>query len=271
MRNNLTGKTAIVTGGSQGLGRKITEEFIAAGAHVVFCARTERDVADCADQTGAVGITADVSNDKDSRKLAEKCIKIYGGIDILVNNAGIHGAKGPIDEIDMDDFRAAVETDLYGPVNMIRAVLPYMKEKHYGKIINIAGGGATSARPFFDAYSAAKVAMVRLTENFAVEFSDYNIDINAISPGAMNTRLVDDIISAGDSVGKERTDALNRKEKGATPLEVPAELAVFLASDESDGISGRTISAVWDDWKNMASEREKIMQSDLYTLRRIVK
>lgn len=271
MKNSLAGKTAIVTGGSQGLGRKITETFTAEGANVIFCARTEKDVLDCAAETGAAGITADVSSEEDCSKLVNQCIGLYGSVDILVNNAGIHGAKGPIDEIEMDDFKAAVEVDLYGPVNMIRAVLPFMKEKNYGKIINIAGGGATSARPFFDAYSASKVAIVRLTENIAREFSDYNIDVNAISPGAMNTRLADDIISAGSSVGKESIDAQKRKKNGATPLDVPAGLAVFLASAESDGISGRIISAVWDDWKNMALSKEKIMSGDLYTLRRVIK
>ena len=271
MNRKLEGKAVIITGGSQGLGRCIVDKMLDEGANVIFCARTDEDVKNCAHETGAAGISADVSKAEDCERLVCRCIELFGRADVLINNAGIHGAKGPIDEIDMVDFKAAVDVDLYGPINMIRAVLPYMKKQHKGKIINISGGGATSARPYFDAYSAAKTALVRLTENISREIADYNIDINAVSPGAMNTRLVDDIISAGASVGKESADAKNRKENGATPVEVPAELAVYLASDESDGISGRIISAVWDDWKHFAAHKEEIMESDLYTLRRVVK
>lgn len=267
---DLSGRTAIVTGGTQGLGLEIVKTLKKDGADVLFCARTEKDIEACEKETGAAGIRADVASEDDCRLVAEKCISEFGKISILVNNAGIHGAKGPIDEIDMAEFKKAIDVDLYGPVNMIRSVLPSMKQQAYGKIINISGGGSTSARPYFDAYSAAKAAIVRLTENLALEFSDHHIDINAVSPGAMNTRLADDIISAGSRVGREAEQALKRKQNGATPPAVPAALVEYLASAASDGISGRIISAVWDDWEGLAAHREELKSSDAFTLRRIL-
>jgi 3-oxoacyl-[acyl-carrier protein] reductase len=111
-----------------------------------------------------------------------------------------------------------------------------------------------------------------LTETLAVELSDANVDVNAIAPGALNTRLLDEVVQAGpEKVGAEFYDrALKQRDQGGVPLEKGAALAVFLASAASDGITGRLLSAVWDDWAHLPERREELSQSDVYTLRRIV-
>jgi 3-oxoacyl-[acyl-carrier protein] reductase len=145
-----------------------------------------------------------------------------------------------------------------------------MIRQRRGKIINLSGGGATSPLPNFSAYAASKAAIVRLNETLAEEVKGFNIQVNAIAPGAVNTRLVDEILAAGPAAGEEMLARTRRqKETGGVPPEQAAALAVFLASEESDGLSGRLISAVWDDWQSMNSHIDQIMASELYTLRRV--
>jgi 3-oxoacyl-[acyl-carrier protein] reductase len=111
-----------------------------------------------------------------------------------------------------------------------------------------------------------------MTDTLAEELKDANVDVNAIAPGALNTRLLDEVIEAGpDKVGKAFYErSLKQQKEGGAPLEKGAKLAVFLASKQSDGITGRLISALWDDWSNLPSKREQLAKSDIYTLRRIV-
>jgi 3-oxoacyl-[acyl-carrier protein] reductase len=145
-----------------------------------------------------------------------------------------------------------------------------MIRQRRGKIINLSGGGATSPLPNFSAYAASKAAIVRLTETLAEEVKGFSIQVNAIAPGAVNTRLVDEILAAGPAAGEEMLARTRRqKETGGVSPEQAAALAVFLASEESDGLSGRLISAVWDDWQNMNGRIDQIMASELYKLRRV--
>jgi NAD(P)-dependent dehydrogenase (short-subunit alcohol dehydrogenase family) len=122
-----------------------------------------------------------------------------------------------------------------------------MIRERRGKIINLSGG-SPSPLPNFSAYAASKAAIVRLTETLAQEVEEYNIQVNAIAPGAVNTALTDALLAAGPAAGEEMlAQARRQKEDGGVPPERAAALAVFLASEASDGLSGRLISAVWDD------------------------
>jgi len=147
-----------------------------------------------------------------------------------------------------------------------------MKKNDYGKIINLSGGGATAPLPFISSYAASKAGVVRFTETLAGECQGFKIDVNAVAPGALNTRLLEEVLSTGpDIVGKDFYEkALKQKKDGGVPLEIGVELCVFLASEESDGVSGRIISAKWDPWKSLPNRREELMQGDIYTLRRII-
>ena len=141
-----------------------------------------------------------------------------------------------------------------------------------GKIINFSGGGATFPRPNFSAYASSKAAIVRFTETIAEETKKYGIDINAVSPGSVYTKMIKEIIHAGKQSGKMDLDeAVKIKKSGGVSPEWPAKLSLFLASDASNGITGKLISAVWDNWNDFKKPENvlKIKKSSLYTLRRV--
>jgi 3-oxoacyl-[acyl-carrier protein] reductase len=199
-------------------------------------------------------------------------IAAFGGLDVLVCNAGVYGPKGPIEDVDWDEWVRALNVNLCGAVLCCRAVLPHFRAERSGKIILLSGGGATRPLPFLSAYAASKAALVRFGETLAEEVKGAGIDVNAVAPGALNTRLLDEVLEAGPArVGQafyEQSRA--QKAKGGTPLETGAALCAFLASSESDGITGRLISAVWDPWPDLPARRDELSASDIYTLRRIV-
>ena len=139
-----------------------------------------------------------------------------------------------------------------------------------GKIINLSGGGSTAPRPFFSAYGASKTAVVRLTETLAKEVAPMNIQVNAIAPGAVNTRMLEEVISAGDKAGSTASrEARKQTMSGGTPINKPASLASFLGSDDSGVLSGKLISAVWDNLEDIAGSEGALNESDMYTLRRV--
>jgi 3-oxoacyl-[acyl-carrier protein] reductase len=150
--------------------------------------------------------------------------------------------------------------------------LPHFRSNRYGKLIQLSGGGATAPLPFVSAYAASKAGIVRFMETLAEEVKADGIDVNSIAPGALNTRLLDEILEAGaEKVGRAFYErSLAQKSSGGTPLERGAELAVYLASSDSDGITGKLISAVWDPWEHFTDHMEDLRKTDIYTLRRIV-
>ena len=276
----LVGRRAIVTGASQGFGRAVAAAFLAEGASVMLCARnaqaldsTRQELAISAPPEGRVqAMTADVSRAEDLERLVAATAEAFGGLDILVANAGVYGPKGAIQDVDWDAWSDAITINLLGTVLACRAVLPGFLAQGQGKIILLSGGGATKPLPNLSAYAASKAAVVRFGETLSEEVRDKGIEVNAVAPGALNTRLLEEILQAGpEKVGQPFYDAsVRQKEQGGTPLERGADLCVFLASRESDGITGKLLSAVWDPWETLPDRRETLADSDIYTLRRIV-
>jgi NAD(P)-dependent dehydrogenase (short-subunit alcohol dehydrogenase family) len=267
----LAGRTAIVTGGSQGLGLEIARAFVREGAKVLICARDEARLGEVARELLVVTEVADVAVEADVQRVVARAIRELGGIDILVNNAGIYGPKGTVDEIDVDEFVRALDINLMGSVRMCRAVVPHLRARGYGKIIQLSGGGATNPLPRLSAYATSKAAVVRFAETLAEELREHRIDVNSVAPGALNTRLLDEVLEAGpEKVGEAFfARALKQKADGGAPLGRGAELCVFLASAASDGITGKLLSAIWDPWDELPLHRDDIA-GDVYTLRRIV-
>lgn len=277
----LDGKVSIVTGASRGLGRAIAERFVADGADVVMSGRDQAALeAAAADlRAGAVrsdqrvlAEAGDVSDEEDVKRVVALAQRIRGRIDVLVCNAGIYGPLGSIEDVDWQEWTQAVAVNLFGTVLFCRAVLPTMRRQATGKIVTLSGGGATQPLPRITAYAASKAAVVRFTESLAHEVNGSGIDVNSIAPGALNTRLLDEVLAAGpDRVGPEfYARSVRQKSEGGTPLSKAADLVAFLASSDSDGITGRLLSAVWDDWEALPTARERLADSDVYTLRRIV-
>jgi NAD(P)-dependent dehydrogenase (short-subunit alcohol dehydrogenase family) len=279
-RKKLLGRVAIVTGGGRGLGKAIAEAMVRNGASVVINGRDSGAISETADWLKTLaganqtvsGVVADVSMEKDCLELVKQAQAITGGVDILINNAGILGPMGPIEEVDLDEFATTIQVNLFGTVRMCRHVIPIMRKKGGGKIVNLSGGGGAVPLPFSDAYAVSKAAVVRLTENLAMELRDANIQVNAIAPGALNTKMLADALNAGpEKVGKEYYKRLERqRDEGGASLNKAADLAVFLASSDSDGITGKLISAVWDNWAQLPKYAEKLRASDIFTIRRIV-
>jgi NAD(P)-dependent dehydrogenase (short-subunit alcohol dehydrogenase family) len=275
---NLRNRVAVITGANRGLGEAVARAFAKEGAGLVLAARDSlllRQVAESLPRAGEQRIEwveADVSKVADVEAIRDCAMNNFGRVDILVNNAGIYGPIGLFEEVDWQEWCDAVNINLFGTAAMTRAIAPIMKRQGYGKIINLSGGGATAPLPRFTAYAASKAAVVRFTETIAEELAASHIDVNAIAPGALNTRLLDQILEAGPERAGEQfySRSLKQREEGGASLELAAELAVFLASNESDGISGRLISAPWDDWRNFTRYRDRIQKSDVFTLRRIV-
>ncbi len=279
MSFTLNGKVAIITGANQGLGLEISRKYVNAGASLVMCARNG-DLLTKAQKELTSGlvpgqvievISVDVSDIQSVEQLLKVTLQLFGRIDILVNNAGIYGPMGPIEEIDWAQWIKAIEINLFGSILMCRAVLPAMKGQQKGKIIQLSGGGATNPMPNISAYAASKAAIVRFAETLAEEVREFNIDVNAIAPGALNSRMLDEVLAAGpEKVGQAFFDkSIKQKESGGSGFDQGAELAVFLASDVSNGITGKLISAVWDNWEHWAENLDELRTSDVYTLRRI--
>ena len=274
----LSGHNTLITGGSQGLGRHIVEAFLAAGANVVFCARTAADVAKTRSDLAAallpgqqlVGVACDVSDPASVAALFTRAAAL-GPLHAVVNNAGIYGPIGPTEEVALADWTQAWQVNVTGTLLVCQHAVRVMKPRGAGKIINISGGGATNPMPRFAAYAATKAAVVRLTETLAEEYRADHIDVNAVAPGALRTRLTAQVLAAGPEKAGAEFFARNKKwsDDGADDPKLGAALCVWLASAESDGLTGKLISAKWDPWKDPAKFRA-LATGDVYTLRRIV-
>jgi NAD(P)-dependent dehydrogenase (short-subunit alcohol dehydrogenase family) len=249
----LEGRVAIITGASQGLGEEIARHFVSEGASVLLCARSETALkaveGRLSTATGqgqrVLARVADVSNPVNMDHIFAEALGAFGRVDILVNNAGVYGPIGPTHEVDWDAWVNAIKTNLLGVVYACRVATPIMINQKFGKIINLSGGGATNPLPRMTSYAASKAAVVRFTESLAHDLKPHGIDVNAIAPGALNTRLLDEVLVAGpEAVGEGFYERMVKvKREGGTPLSCGAELVVYLASDASNGITGRLISA----------------------------
>lgn len=276
----LKGINALITGGSQGLGKAIAKHYLREGANVIICARNSVELYATCDELAMLvspgqkilGKACDVSSETQVNELVKFSIAELGSLQALVLNAGIYGPMGPTEAVDLTEWRRAIDINLFGVLLPCRAVIPYLKLAGYGKILVLSGGGATNPLPNISSYAASKAAVVRLMETLAEELKLFNIDVNAIAPGALATRLVDEVIAAGpEKIGSAFFEKNKQwKEKGATPLDLGADLAVYLASAESRGITGKLLSAQWDPWPTMHIHREQLQKSDIYCLRRIV-
>jgi 3-oxoacyl-[acyl-carrier protein] reductase len=276
----LKGRYAVVTGGSHGLGAAIAERFVSEGASVFICARGQSALNEMKDKLSArlahgqqvLARQADVADPSQVDGMVDAAKRAFPRIDILVNNAGVYGPFGAIEEIEWAEWVAAININVLGTVYFCRAVVPVMKQQRYGKIINLSGGGATSPLPRVSSYAAAKAAVVRFTETLALELKEFGVDVNAIAPGTLATRLTDQLLEAGpERVGAEFYERIQGiRDSGGTPLEKGAALCVYLGSAESDGITGKLLAALWDPWSNLQQHRGDLEGTDIYTLRRIV-
>ena len=270
----LLNKNAVITGGARGIGFAIAKELVSQGAKVVICSRTKNELDKSLlelNQNGntAFGMVVDISKLRDCKKLIKFAQNKLKKIHILVNNAGVYGPIGAFEKVSLEDWQEAMQINFMGMVYLSYLVIPLMEKTKGGKIINLCGAGVGGGSlPRFSAYFTSKFAVAGFTEVLADELKEKHIQVNSISPGGVNTYLNEYLLKQGPkkSGKKMYEQALNQKKTGGTPPELAAELVAFLASDDSNHISGRLLSAKWNPPKNLKKVR---LNNNLYKLRRI--
>lgn len=264
----------LVTGAGRGIGKRLAIGFATQGARVGLLARSKPELDLCHLEIehgggNALRIRADVADYEQVAASVERMRVQFGNPpQVLVCAAATLGHAGPFTESSAKAWNEVIQTNLVGVMNACRAVLPQMIQNRKGKIIVLTGGHGSQARPNFAVYAATKAAIVSFVESLAEELRDHNVQINCMSPGASYTHMTDQILAAGDRAGwREVEDAQQTRLTGGTTADKQIELALFLASEESNHVSGRLIH-VLDDWKRL---RDAAVKADLYTLRRVQK
>ena len=219
----------------------------------------------------AIAVRTDVTSQKDTERLAHRVVERFGRIDVLVNNAGNSGPIGQLRGNDIADWVNTINVNLTGTFLVCRAVIPAMLGQSGGKIINLSGAGATNAWSNMSAYCSSKAAVVRLTEVLAQELEGKGITVNALGPGSVHTSMWDKMTEEAAQAGADFIHQLGLwvTSGGGASIDECAELAVWLASDESGALTGRLISAATDDFRGLPPRIAEIMAGDVYTLRRV--
>lgn len=259
MLADLSGKIAVVTGGGQGLGLGIVLRMAEQGADIAIADLSEENASAAAEQVRALGRKAymakmDVTNKDSAQAAINQILDEAGQIDILVNNAGVAGAPGSTGVAFRDvDWEFTWKVNVKGLADVTEAVLPHMRERQYGKIVNISSVAARAARYVTAYYATTKMAVIAYTQAVAREFAAENINSNAIAPGRIWTAFHQDWMAErekqGDTsvAGKDRLEVFEEAAKAVIPMGRPQSpsdigaVAAFLASDDASNITGQTI------------------------------
>lgn len=268
------GVPVLVTGAGRGIGKRLAIGFATRGARVGLMARSKAELDLChleIEHAGgsALRLRADVTDYEQVSAAVERMRVQFGHRpQVLICAAAMLGPVGPFVESNPKTWDEVIRTNMTGVMNVCRVVLPYMLEKRSGKIIVLGGGGVTPARPNFAVYSASKTALIRFVESLAEEVSDFNVQVNCLSPGGSYTHMTDQILAAGERAGwREIEEAQQVRLTGGIAPEKQIDLAAFLASEQSNHISGRLLN-VRDDWRKL---KDKTVNPELYRLRRVQK
>jgi NAD(P)-dependent dehydrogenase (short-subunit alcohol dehydrogenase family) len=254
----------VISGSSTGIGKFLADSLEKKGHAVCRLARSPQP---------GFALTCDVSDWRQVEKCAAEVAQRWEFVDGLICCAGSQGPIGPAMEADPEQWRRTIAVNLEGTFFTLRAFHHLLrKAPRRAKIIGFSGGGSTSPRPKFTAYGVSKTAVVRLVETLADEWREQPMDVNAIAPGAIFTRMTEEVLTGGPQVaGQAEYDrALKQPRDNAPALAKVLGLVEFLLSEKSDGISGKLISAPWDPWTTLDQHRQELAKSDIYTLRRIV-
>ena len=212
-------------------------------------------------------LRADVRDYEQITIAIERMAVQFGPPNVLVCAAGVLGPVGPLADAEPAAWRETVETNLLGAFHACRAVLPSMRERRAGKILLLVDTGAEAGRPYFAAYAATKTALVRMAESLAEEVREDNIQVNCMNPGAAYTSMTDEILASSGIGERDRAEALQVRTNGGVLPEKQIQLAVFLASDRSNHISGKLIH-IGDDWKRLESAA---LSHEAFALRRLTR
>jgi NAD(P)-dependent dehydrogenase (short-subunit alcohol dehydrogenase family) len=257
--NRLKNRVAIITGGGKGIGKAISLAFSREGAIVVAAGRTLSALQETCDEIRTKGgiakaIQTDVSVEEQVIRMVSETIKEFGKVDILVNNSAVAGPTVKVADMDLSKWNETVAIDLMGGMLCAREVLKYMIPRRSGNIISIVSeagrsGDGRSGYPLRSAYCSSKMGLIGLTETLSIEVGEFNIRVNAVSPGPVMGEHIMNVIKARvRSLNKPFEEIIkglseNSSLKRMAEESEIASVAVFLASDESSAITGQTISA----------------------------
>lgn len=246
---SLTGRVAVITGSTRGIGRAIAETFGHAGARVVLSSSRAEAVAQVTSELTSqglqcIGVPCNVAEYEQVQHLYQQTLDTWGEVDIWVNNAGIAGPFAATLDVPRATWERVMHINILGCYYGFITVLPHMLERGYGKIVTVSGGGANRAQPFLSAYSSSKAAVVRLSDGLAREYrKQRGISINVLEPGLIATEMITDI----ESIGAAR-EVLNTFPRilrmFGTTVEETAALALRMVSSETDGMSGKVFSVM---------------------------
>jgi D-sorbitol dehydrogenase (acceptor) len=251
----LQGKVALITGGARGIGRAVAAAYLAEGARVAVADRLAHEASETAAAlgAGAMAVTMDVT-DRSSITTGVAAVEAaWGGIDVLVNNAGIFNMAS-IDRITVEDYRRQYDVNVGGTIFAIQAVVPVMKRRGGGAVINFSSQAGRRGEPNITIYCSTKAAVISVTQSLALELARDNIRVNAIAPGVVDTPMWD-VVDAQFAEYEGKAPGQKKREVGlAVPLGrmgVPDDIAgpcVFLASDDARYITAQTLNVDGGNW-----------------------
>lgn len=263
----------LITGGGSGIGAALTKALGADGHHVIICGRRLARLQEVSQKNANIThFVCDVSNEESVVGFSHFVRGRFDCLDVIINCAGLFGAIGRFDKTDSEIWKKTFEINLFGVYLITKHFLSLLLQSRVKKIINFSGGGAFGPVPNYSVYAVSKAAVVRFSENAAAELKDLGIQVNCVAPGFANTEIHTATLAAGEEVaGDQFRLTIAKLKEGAVSLELIVNCVKFLISSESDGLTGKTISASFDKWDSEAFRRciKQISDSDLYTLRRI--
>lgn len=263
--------TIIITGATGGIGKELTLYFakqqsfnlVLLATNIVKLKELLKRIIKDFKNMDVYCYAVNLAKEDDVKQIFQKIVTKFNTIDILINNAAISGPVGYIESLNLDEYKATIDVNLYGAIHCITESLKVMKLNQSGKIINICGAGvgwnATAVNK--SAYITSKYALYGLSESLSRELKKYNIDINCISPGSYDTKLRNSLV--GDTEKNNSTQNLNDVSKTI------GNLISFLISKEANGLSGKILSAIYDKPENLLENLEEIKNSADYTIRKI--
>ena len=272
-------KNVIITGSTGGFGTSLAIKYFQEGANLILIGRTLKKLNKLKSELEknkiknqfVITIELDFLNLSLIPKVIIKELKRISKIDVLINCAAIQGPIGKSWENNFKEWEKTFNINFYSTMLVTNTILPIMLKKNKGSIINLSGGGSTSSRPDFSSYAISKTALVRYTEILADELSNTSIKVNSIAPGVMATNMIKQVIKSKNKINNIN-EVISAKKVflEGDNMKSAINLCIFLSTNESNGISGKLISAAWDPWDKFARYKSSIANSDIYTLRRII-
>lgn len=264
----------LLTGAGSGIGKSLLQHFINKKNTVIAISKSRKKINKLKKEFKDItAFQCDVSNEKHVKKLYLKIKKRYSKIDVIINNAGIYGEVGKFYQSEFKKWKNAINVNLFGTFLICKYFFSFLKKSRFKKIINFAGGGAFNELPNLSSYACSKSAIVRFSETIAKELSHFNVKVNCIAPGFVNTSIHNSIFKAGKTKAGKLfyNHVVKKKQEGGVPMKTVISCIDFLISANSKNLTGKTISASFDKWntKDFKKKISVINSSSRFTMRRI--